>query len=377
MPPLPIIVVLAAIVVFAALALVVYLRRRRAAEAKIAASMPMEQLTETDIAWRIGLLDDRPIGLSDYFAGAELSELFAGADKESVEPVVEESESPLLPAIPAAAALAATSEPAVPAAPGPKFVLKSPAAALKAAAPPTAAFAAVPVAAVAAKTAPKARTSPPSRRYRLYRDSATVLLGAILVVLLVTTVAPSLTAQPLLTTDGPESANPVAIVITEPPTGAPSVEPASGQVTGPSSSPANVTSPSPAATPKATPKPTPRRTPRPTPRPTLRPQVTPAPTPKPTPKPTPRPTPRPTPPSRTRPAAVVTCSTLGGWRHLHVQRCSNPQDDVTRTAGTSTGRHSRNRSFSHDYSNDPAYNPGDHTSSLTLQGPGGTTSKFR
>ena len=112
MGPLQIIVVLAVIVVIAAVALVFFLRRRRAAEAKIAASMPMQELTETDIAWRIGLLDDRPIGLSDYFAGAELSELFAGADKESVDPVVEESDTSLLPVLPvaAAAAIAATSE---------------------------------------------------------------------------------------------------------------------------------------------------------------------------------------------------------------------------------------------------------------------------
>ena len=103
-------------------------------------------------------------------------------------------------------------------------MLKSPAAALKAAAPPTS-VAAVPVAAVAAKTAPKisANSSPPSRRYRLYRDSATVLLGAILVVLLVTTVAPSF-GQTRLATDNPQSAAPVAIVITEPPSGAPSLD---------------------------------------------------------------------------------------------------------------------------------------------------------
>ena len=126
MGPLLIVVVLAVIVVIAAMALVVF-RRHRAAEARIAAATPMQELTETDIAWRIGLLDDRPIGLSDYFAGAELSELFAGADKESVEPVVAESDSPMLPVLPvAAAAIAATSEPAEAPAKSPKFVAQVP-----------------------------------------------------------------------------------------------------------------------------------------------------------------------------------------------------------------------------------------------------------
>ena len=144
-------------------------RRRRAAEAKIAASMPMHELTETDIAWRIGLLDDRPIGLSDCFAGAELSELFAGADKESVDPVVEESDTPLLPVLPVAAA-AITATPGAHTRSGPIPEVRAEVS--RRCPQGRRAAHGRPRRRCRAKTAQglRANSSPPSRRYRLYRD---------------------------------------------------------------------------------------------------------------------------------------------------------------------------------------------------------------
>ena len=177
MPPLLLFVLVAVIVVVATVA-VVFLRRRsrRAAEARIAAaSNPVPMLSEDDIAWRIGVLGtERPGLLSAYFEDAETQAEAAAADEVGMP----------LPAL-----------------------LQGPPSSPSQLMPPASAPV-VPTAAVAAavKAKPKAAAQPnppASRRYRLWRDSAAVLLGAVLLVLFVTTVVPSFGAGPHPSKDAP------------------------------------------------------------------------------------------------------------------------------------------------------------------------------
>ena len=200
MPPLLLLVLVAVIVVVATVA-GVFLRRRsrRAAEARIAAaSNPVPMLSEDDIAWRIGVLGtERPGLLSAYFEDAETQAEAAAADEVGTP----------LPAL----LQGPPSSPSqlMPPAPSP----------------------AVPTAAVAAAVKAKPKASrrepnpPASRRYRLWRDSAMVLLGAVLLVLFVSTVVPSFGAGPRPTKDALESSAAIAVVITEAPTEPPSDRP--------------------------------------------------------------------------------------------------------------------------------------------------------
>ena len=89
-------------------------------------------------------------------------------------------------------------------------------------------------AAVKAKPKPAAQPNPPaSRRYRLWRDSAMVLLGAVLLVLFVSTVVPSFGAGPRPTKDALESSAAIAVVITEAPTEPSSADPGGHGRAGP------------------------------------------------------------------------------------------------------------------------------------------------
>ena len=91
--------VLVVVLVIVAAATFVFLRRRRhaATAARLAAaSSPVPELSEDDIAWRIGLLDDRPILLSEFFAGAE-NEAMEAAEQElgtPILPVLQEADAP-------------------------------------------------------------------------------------------------------------------------------------------------------------------------------------------------------------------------------------------------------------------------------------------
>ena len=189
--------VLVVVLVIVAAAAVVFLRRRRhaATAARLAAaSSPVPELSEDDIAWRIGLLDDRPLLLSEFFAGAE-NEAIEAAEQELGTPIL-----PVLPKAPGAAPVPVTLAAAVGAQP----------------AAPAPVAAAVTTAAVATAPRPVVREPGPSRRYRLWRDSATVVLGAILVVLLVTNLMPGLAVGPSLAGDEDPSSAAVAVVAPTP-----------------------------------------------------------------------------------------------------------------------------------------------------------------
>jgi hypothetical protein len=128
-----------------------------------------------------------------------------------------------------------------------------------------------------------------SRRRRIYRDAAVVLLVFAIVGLTAFAAVPWLTGSgsvAALATASP-SASQLAIAPTATPTPSPTVSIVVTPSPSPSPSPSVSPSPLVVATPVPTPKPTPKPTPRPTPRPT--PQPTPVPTPKPTPKPPPPP----------------------------------------------------------------------------------------
>ncbi|HKF84596.1 MAG TPA: hypothetical protein VKB30_02355, partial [Candidatus Limnocylindrales bacterium] len=138
---------LIAIVSIVAVAIVAFLRRRRrdAQEAAIvAASTPVPELSEDDIAWRIGVAGvDRPEGVAAAEAGA-----FDAAEREAGW------EPNAAPAEPERVAAAVAVVPAVTAAP------------------------------------PRDRAEPLPNRWRLWRDSAAVLLIAVLMVLGLSIVSP-------------------------------------------------------------------------------------------------------------------------------------------------------------------------------------------
>ena len=248
MLPLVLVVVL---VVVAAVTLAFLGRRRRAATAAriAAASAPVPELSEDDIAWRIGLLDDRPLLLSEFFAGAEL-EAMEAADEEMGTSI-----RPILPVSPTRAPAPGTLAAAV----ADPIDMR-----------PAAAVVATPAIAKAPK--PVVRDEPgPSRRYRLWRDSATVVLGATLVVLLVTNFLPGSPVEPSRAGQDDPSSAAVAIIGPESPTAvdAPSsAAPSLAPTDAPTLTPTDAPTASPTAPP--TPKPTPKPTPRPTPRPTHR-----------------------------------------------------------------------------------------------------------
>ena len=124
--------VLVVVLVIVAAAAVVFLRRRRhaATEARLAAaSSPVPELSEDDIAWRIGLLDDRPLLLSEFFAGAE-NEAMEAAEQELGTPIL-----PILPRAPGAAPVPVTlaaavgappAEPVMPRPPSPRPLSRPP-----------------------------------------------------------------------------------------------------------------------------------------------------------------------------------------------------------------------------------------------------------
>jgi hypothetical protein len=262
-------------------------------------------MSEEDIAYRIGL-GDRPEDTEAAHAAAEAAQAaaaFAAAAAAAAAAYAEaeadaESEAGILfPALPVAgtAALAAVDEPGA---------LDG----IDTDRQPEVAAATSPV--LAGTVRERAAPEPLSQRYRLWRDSAAVLLVISIAVLGATTLLPGLLAAPV------PSAAPSAIAVVEtatptaPPTAAPTPSPSPSPSPSPTPTVAPTPSPSPSPTPSpsATPSPTPRKTPRPTPRPTQRPRSTPRPTPRPTPKPTPKPTPRPTP----RPTAAPVVARITG-----------------------------------------------------------------
>ncbi len=248
MPPLLLIVLIAVIVVVATVAVVFFQRRRsRAAQARIAAaSTPVPVLSEDDIAWRIGVLGtERPGLLSAYFEDAEAeavadaaAEVGRSADRPlrptaapdplftafaAARPPTAADDMPLEPAkadepdlpdpvLPGALTLGAAMASPTP------FMPPAPTAPR----PPVTELTPVTPGRPVGRTATADPKAPISRRYRLWRDSATVLLGAILVVLLVTTVSPALEPGPQLPTGESATSAAVAVVITEPPYRGPS-----------------------------------------------------------------------------------------------------------------------------------------------------------
>jgi hypothetical protein len=179
--------VLAAVAIIVAGSIVAFLRRRRRAaadEAIVVASTPVPALSQDDIAWRIGVAgSDRPGGEEAAAAFAEPG----AADASAVE----------LPGPPPVRA-AASPAPFVLAPPRPSKIVRVTPVAGRAPtpAPPVAPVAPAPGRAptpAAPVTPPVAPASPHddgdqpiSRRYQLWRDSATVLLIACLILLALT-----------------------------------------------------------------------------------------------------------------------------------------------------------------------------------------------
>lgn len=140
---------------------------------------------------------------------------------------------------------------------------------------------------VAATTATPFETPMVSRRRRIYRDAAVVLLAGCLVALAVFfvpgvirnlgaaagTEAPSQSLIAVVPTLEPTPSPTPSVVVTATPSPSPTETP--------SASPSPTESPSPSPTPVVTPKPTPKPTPQPTPQPTPNPTPTPTPVPKP------------------------------------------------------------------------------------------------
>src|SRR4051812_34237700 len=127
------------------------------ATALAAGPTPVPELSEADIGWRIGVSGvDRPALLASDSAAAE-AEASTLAEEETGRPLVP---PPLVPL-----------DPLVPAESGPDPV-------------PVAA------AVVAGATRPKAAPPPLPKRWRLWRDSAAVLLVAVLAILAVTVIFP-------------------------------------------------------------------------------------------------------------------------------------------------------------------------------------------
>jgi hypothetical protein len=336
------------IAVLTAVAIVLMLRRtrrrRRAAEttaAAAAAAAAIPQLTQADIAYRLGI-GERPEVEAETAEAAEATAAAAAF---------------------AAAAAAATQA--------------------RAASQADLAAATTPVVAGGVRSADRHAEpppAPPSNRYRLWRDSAAVLLVISVAVLGLTTVLPAITA----TTGPTESPAGIAVVSTPSPTPTPTPNPRTSPAFSPSPSPSPrprptpspspslspspSPSPSPSLTPpstvKATPKPTPKPTARPKPKPT--PARTPRPTPRPTPKPTPKPTPRPTP--KPTPVAHFTWACAGS----------------TVTFDGSSSKYETSYSWSLDVKNatgsvvsaDYSAAPGDHYVYLIVKGPGGTSEPY-
>src|SRR4051812_38738421 len=134
-------ILLIAVIVVVAIAVIAFLvRRRRAAQdaAIAAASVPVPELSEDDIAWRIGVSGaDRP-------EGAAAAAGFAAAQAEAVGGLAAGTAAQLLP---------------------PPVVVEP---------------------AVAGPTRPRPVPPPLPNRWRLWRDSAAVLLVAVLAILAVT-----------------------------------------------------------------------------------------------------------------------------------------------------------------------------------------------
>ncbi len=150
---LPILLIVIVIVVAIAIIALLARRRREAQDAAIAAaSTPVPELTEEDIAWRIGASADWPGLLAADYAAAE-AEASNLAEDETGRPLVPPPLVPLDPLVPSDQ---------------------------------------VPIAAavVAGATRPKAAPAPLPNRWRLWRDSAAVLLVAVLAVLAVTVIFP-------------------------------------------------------------------------------------------------------------------------------------------------------------------------------------------
>ena len=150
------------------------------------------------------------------------------------------------------------------------------------------------------------RLAQDERRRQLWRDSATILIGVVLALLVGQTLVPAQTAGPdgsptaLPSTVAIGSVGPPATVSTgsvpPPPTFGPIINPSLGIDASPTPIPVITMGPTPSPTPIPTASPTvrPSASIKPTPMPTPRPTGTPRPTP--TPTPTPEPTPPPTPP---------------------------------------------------------------------------------
>ncbi len=323
---------LIAIIVIVAIAIVVFLRRRRrdAQDAAIvAASTPVPELSEDDIAWRIGVVGaDRPEGevAAKGFAAAEVA-AFDAAEEETGTTAI----SPPVAPVPVAAAVAGTTRPR------------------------------------------QAAAAPLPNRWRLWRDSAAVLLIAVLAVLAVTVFLPGTNPDP-----GPtETPNEIAVVVSPSPTASPTLRPRRTAEPTPTLTLAPVVAP----TPPPTPSPTPKKTPKPTPKPTARPaQATPKPTPKPTPKSTPKPTPKPTAKPTPKPTPEPTPTPPPSAAISKSAGCTSPGGTISFSSASSGAINSYSWTFDDgDPASSGSENPGaiafplegPNTIILTVSGPGG------
>ena len=147
-----------------------------------------------------------------------------------------------------------------------------------------------------------------SRRRLLWRDSATILIFAVLALLVAQ-------ALPAGDAGGPASSTttPSGVVVGSLPPGF-SLPPGVtfGPIVDPSLGIDATPTPIPAATQVPTPTPGPNSTPAPSPKPTAKPTKTPPPTPPPTSPPTPPPTPIDT-PAPPPPSVTLSCSVVSGW----------------------------------------------------------------
>ncbi len=231
-----------------------------------------------------------------------------------------------------------------------------------------------PVRAVPTQRVAQVRTSravEDDRRRQLWRDSAMLLIGLVLALLVGQTLIPATTAGPAGSpTPEPStvaigSAGPPA-TIPPPPTFGPIIDPSLGIDASPT--------PIPVITMGPTPTPSPSPSPTPTPTPTVRPTATPKPTPKPTKKPpTPPPaTPTPTPTAAPTPAPPVAHF---NWDPLTPAVLETVQFSNTSTADTGwswvfdDGDTSTAKNPSHAFAA-----PGFYNVRLTVTGPGGTDS---
>ncbi|HEY5629005.1 MAG TPA: PKD domain-containing protein, partial [Candidatus Limnocylindrales bacterium] len=233
--------------------------------------------------------------------------------------------------------------------------------------PVAAAVATAPIAAAHGTPPSAMRDFRASSRYRLWRDTAAVLLVACLAIFAVMTLSPGIFGEPTAT---PQTTQ-VAAAAMLPPSPTVAVVPSPTDSPTPSPSPTPTVEPTLSLSPSSSPPPSPSPTPAPTPKPTPRPTPQPTPTPRPTPVPTPKPTPAPA-----KPKASISAS------------CSPGSSTVTFAAVKATGSgqitsydwaydgpsDSSAQHFTYTY---PVSADGLHIIILTVAGPGGSSQTSR